>query len=287
MRQVDQGTLGEYVMKQKVVIRAVVKDRQGRVLLLRRHGGRPSIAGKLELPGGKMIAGEQPEDALVRTLKYHIGSLPETKQLFDVVSYVDFDDTKTSYLFVVYLVALPVSTKIVLDDGYDKYLWKKVSDIQQNDVTNSTSVLLEINSFKRRGGNRERFIIYTDGASRGNPGMAAAGYIIFDNSGDVVIEGGQLLGVRDSNYAEFAGVYLALAKARELRLGKVELRSDSLSVVNQINGFNKIVDTEAMPIYERIQQLKKEFQAVKIVHVRRNFNQMADSLVNKILDEAR
>ncbi|GHU08217.1 hypothetical protein FACS189431_4080 [Alphaproteobacteria bacterium] len=274
-------------MKQKVVIRAIIKDRQGRTLLLRRRGGRPTIAGKFELPGGKMIAGEQPVDTLRRTLKYHTGLTPGTKQLFDVVSYVDPDDRQVQYLFVVYLVGLPShNVKITFDSGYDKYTWKKKSDLQQNVVTNSTSALLGLDGKGEGGGNSEKFIIYTDGGSRGNPGPAAAGFVIVDNNGDTIVDGGRFLGTRDSIFAEYAAVLLAMDKAKALGLNNIEFRSDSLSVVNQINGLYRVNDREVMPIYDRIKKLMKEFKTVRIVHIRRDFNQMADGVVNRVLDQS-
>ena len=77
-------------MRQKVVIRALV-ERQGKILLLRRVGGRPSISGLYELPGGSLHVGEQPVDALKRSLQIHAGIEPETFCLRDVVSFIDPD----------------------------------------------------------------------------------------------------------------------------------------------------------------------------------------------------
>jgi len=276
-------------MRQKIVVRSIIKDQQGRILLLRRRGGRESIDGKFELPGGKMIAGEQPEDTLKRTMKYHTGLSLKSKQLFDVVSYIDPDDRGTQYLFVVYIASLPSgNVKIALDSGYDKYIWKTKSSIQQDVVTNSTITLLNLGGIRdnsKYANSRGRFFIYTDGASRGNPGAAAAGFIIFDQSGDAIIESGKLLGIHDSIFAEFAAILLALEKAKALDLDNIEIRSDSLSVVNQINGIHKVVEPEVLPIYERISELKKEFKNIHFVHIRRKLNQMADGVVNKMLDE--
>jgi len=276
-------------MKQKIVIRAIIKDQQGRILLLRRKGGRESIAGKFELPGGKMIAGEQPDDTLKRVIKYHTSLIIKSKQLFDVVSYIDPDDRQTQYLFIIYLVGLSSSSaKIILDSGYDKYIWKTKSNIQHDVVTNSTMMLLGL-GITGDGGkystNKGTFYIYTDGASRGNPGQAAAGYIILDQGGDPVVEGGRVLGNYDSVFAEYAAMLLGLQKAKKLGLDKIEFRSDSLSVVNQINGIYEVTLPDVIPLYERIMELKKEFKAIHFVHVRRKFNQMADGLANKMLDQ--
>jgi ribonuclease HI len=277
------------IMRQKIVIRAIIKDQHGRVLLLRRRGGRESIAGKFELPGGKMIVGEQPGDTLPRTLKYHTNLTPKTRQLFDVISYVDPDDRRTQYLFIVYLTTVtPIGAKISLDAGYDKYIWKTKQNLQQDVVTNSTAMLLGLNDNIRgkHGSNNEKFIIYTDGASRGNPGQSAAGFIIFDYNGDAIVEGGQFLGAYDGLFAEYAGIALALQKAKSLGLKNIEIRSDNLSVVNQINGVHEVTDSTVGPIYDHIKQLESGFKSVRFVHIRRKFNQLADGVVNKILDQS-
>jgi ribonuclease HI len=132
----------------------------------------------------------------------------------------------------------------------------------------------------------EKCIIYSDGGSRGNPGPAAAGYIIMDQNEDIVVDGGRYLGVQDSIYAEYAGVLLALIKARLMGLKNVELRSDSLSVVNQLNGINQATDEFVAPLYQRIKMLQKQFKIIRFIHIRRDFNQLADGIVNKLLDKA-
>lgn len=274
-------------MKQKIVVRAMVKDRQGRTLLLRRRGGRPSIEGKFELPGGKTIAGEQPIDAMRRTLKYHTGLVSETIQLFDVVTFIDPDDRRMEYVFILFLIGLPPMNKnLTLDGGYDKYIWKKKSEIQQNVVTKSTKILLGLSEKLGYGNgkNPEKFVIYTDGASRGNPGLSAAGFVILDHNEDVIYEGGRFLGVKESSFAEYAAVLLALTKARFIGLNNVEIRSDSLATVNQLNMVNKVNDPTLHIMYDRIQKLTKGFAKIRFIHVRRDFNRLADGVANKILD---
>ena len=275
-------------MKQKVVVRAIVRDKHGKTLFLRRAGGRPSITGRYELPGGKMISGEQPIDAMKRTLKYHTDIDVGTVQLFDVLGYVDPDDRRLQYIFVIYLVGLKSKdNKIVLDRGYDKYIWKKKSELQLNDVTNSTKVILDMHDAGgnvNTQGNSEKFIIYTDGGSRGNPGPSAAGFVILDNSEDVLVEDGRYLGYADNSLAEYGAVFLALQKAKSLRLKNIEVRSDSLMVVNQLNNIYNNTDPRLEIIQERIIELIKNFDSVKFVHIRRDFNTMADGIVNKVLD---
>lgn len=277
-------------MKQKTVVRAIVRDRHGKTLFLRRYKGRISIAGKFELPGGKMIVGEQPIDAMRRTLKYHTNLVPETIQLFDVITFIDPDDRELQYTFVIFLVGLPSgNNKIRLSSEYDKYVWRKKSELQRNVVTNSTNTILWLEKAERyqKGSkkNNEKLIIFSDGGSRGNPGPSAAGFVIMNNNEDVLHEGGLFLGLMDNNSAEYVAAYLALKKALSLGYKNVELRSDSLLLVNQINGIYQIHDNNQRFMHGKVTELTRQFDHISFHHVKREFNRLADGLVNKILDE--
>jgi ribonuclease HI/8-oxo-dGTP pyrophosphatase MutT (NUDIX family) len=283
-------------MRQKVVIRAIVSYR-GRVLLIRRHGGRPAIAGLYELPGGSLHRHEQPVDALKRSLQIHAGIEPDTFRLRDVVSFIDPDDRELQYVFIVYEVDLVSgNSRVSLDDEYDHYIWKTLQNIQRDSITNSTAALLDLGSEQNNNSDlildlaksddkNTTFIIHSDGGSRGNPGPSAAAYIITDKDNNVVAQGGKYIGWNNNGMAEYMGVELALIKALELNIKFIDLYSDSLMVVNQINGLFGIKNREFRPIHARIMRLLPQFRRVTFSHVRREYNRMADGLVNKILDE--
>jgi ribonuclease HI len=126
--------------------------------------------------------------------------------------------------------------------------------------------------------------IYTDGGSRGNPGPSAAGYVILNPGQEVIAEGGEYLGITTNNQAEYHGVRIGLEKALELKYRRVDFKIDSMLVVNQMKGFYKIKNRELWPIHERIRELMKKFDKVTFSHVAREFNQLADGMVNKTLD---
>jgi ribonuclease HI len=130
-----------------------------------------------------------------------------------------------------------------------------------------------------------KFIVYSDGGSRGNPGPSACGFIIKDADEVVLYKGGEYLGLTTNNQAEYHGVRLALEKALELGGREVLLRADSQLVVNQLNGIYKVKNRDLWPIHERIKELVDKFDKVQFEHVRREFNAQADGMVNKILDE--
>lgn len=285
-------------MKQHVATRAIIR-KEGKVLLLRRSAGREAILGKYELPGGKVAYGEQPEDGLKRCIKEATGLSAQTTQLFDVLTYVDRDDRDTQYVFILYLVSL-VSTgsKIRLGQNYNKYSWEKLSEIHQEEITESTQLLLgisqhriqsdvntlETNSDVANTSDATHAVIHSDGGSRGNPGPSSAGFVIMDNYGHVIHEGGMYLGITTNNQAEYHGVRLGLEKALEIGIRNIDFRIDSQLVVNQLNGIYTIKNRELWPINERIRELVGQFDKVTFTHVKREFNQLADGVVNKILN---
>lgn len=285
-------------MKQKVVTRAIIKEND-KLLLLRRQGGRPSIQGLYELPGGRVHIYQQPEDALAHALKIHLGVTAETMHIVDVMTFIDPDDRELQYVFIVFKASLsPTNRRIELSDEYDQYIWKKVSEIQHEELTQSTRQLLGLQTVPFASGREpdvmiiddaknasyERLVGYCDGGSRGNPGPAASGYVLLDTSETVIAEGGTFLGITTNNIAEYQALYLALQKALELGATIVDMRLDSLLVVNQMNGIYRVKNNELLPIYNRIKELLVQFDKVTFTHVMREYNTLADGMVNKILD---
>lgn len=286
-------------MKQRLSVRAIIRQDE-KTLLLRRANGRETILGQYELPGGRLAYGEQPEDALRRYLHDDAGLHIQTAQLFDAVTYIDHDERDIQYGVIVYLVAIAGSRSVTLSPNYDKYLWQRVSNIAQDSVTDLSQLLLGIIHQKQitdtanslvqdqsstRSDHQDKVIIYSDGGSRGNPGPSAAGYVIMDHNQDVIDQGGEYLGVTTNNQAEYQGVRIGLEKALSLGIKRVDFRIDSMLVVNQMNGVYKIKNRELWPINERIRGLMTEFEKVTFSHVRREFNQLADGMVNRTLDE--
>lgn len=286
-------------MKQKVSTRAIIKQ-DGKVLLLRRKGGRPSISGMYELPGGRVHMNQQPDDAVRHALRIHTDVAAETVQLSDVLSFVDPDDREIQYVFIVYEASLkPTDKTIELSNEYDKYVWKKLSNIQRDELTQSTLQILGLQEVPYAMSTPQHAdilidenitpnhhaVLYSDGGSRGNPGPAASGFVILNDKGEVVSEGGAYLGITTNNVAEYQAVYLGLERAQELGYKTIDFRMDSLLVVNQMNGSWKIKNADLAIINSRIHELSRRFEKVTFSHVRREYNKLADGMVNKILDQ--
>jgi len=285
-------------MKQRLSVRAIINE-DGKALLLRRSNGRDTIMNKYELPGGKLAYGEQPEDALRRYLHDDAGLHVQSAQLFDAVTYIDHDDRAIQYGVIVYLVTLTQQRHpMKLSGNYSKYKWHSVSSVQQYELTDLTQLLLgiiqqeqltdktlaAIKNNDEKNTPSDAATIFSDGGSRGNPGPSAAGFIILNNRQEVIAEGGEYLGITTNNQAEYHGVRLGLEEAEKLGYRKIDFKVDSMLVVNQMKGFYKIKNRELWPIHERIRSLMTKFDRVTFTHVPRQFNQLADGMVNKTLD---
>lgn len=285
-------------MNQRISVRAIIQ-KDDKVLLLKRATGRPTILGKFELPGGRVGYGEQPEDTLRRYLYDDIHLHVHSSRLYDAVTYIDHDDRDIQYGVIVYTVHIRSDGhSLRLGREYSKYVWQKMRNIHQSELTDLSQLLLGIIQQDKitessiedthltdvNKTSNDMVTIYSDGGSRGNPGPSAAGYVILDYNQVVLDQGGEYLGITTNNQAEYQGVRLALEKAELLGYKRISFCLDSMLVVNQMNGLYKIKNRELWPIHERIRELITHFDKVTFRHVPRERNQLADSMVNKTLD---
>jgi ribonuclease HI len=127
--------------------------------------------------------------------------------------------------------------------------------------------------------------LYADGGSRGNPGPSASGYVLLDMNDNIILEGGLYLGVTTNNQAEYKALKFALEDAQKIQAHTVHVYMDSLLVVNQLTGKFKIRNRDLWPIHDAIKQLSKTFKQINYTHVPREYNKLADGMVNKTLDE--
>ncbi|MDI3540479.1 Bifunctional protein [Koleobacter methoxysyntrophicus] len=131
----------------------------------------------------------------------------------------------------------------------------------------------------------EKLVIYTDGASRGNPGDAGIGVIIYDDKQNVIEKIGEYIGQTTNNIAEYTALKIALEKAVELKANKVDLYLDSELVVKQIKGEYQVKNKGLALIYREIKELLKNFKEYNINYISRTMNKEADRLANLSIDE--
>ncbi len=129
--------------------------------------------------------------------------------------------------------------------------------------------------------------VYTDGGARGNPGPAALGVVIMDESGKVVKEFIRYLGETTNNQAEYKALIAGLEQVGKLsKPAGVALRAflDSELVVKQMKGEYRVKDEDLKPLFAKVQKLSQTFGHIVFTHIRREKNTHADSLVNRALD---
>jgi ribonuclease HI len=129
--------------------------------------------------------------------------------------------------------------------------------------------------------------MFADGGSRGNPGPAASGAVLFGESGEVLREVGTYLGVATNNVAEWTGLVTGLEAALELGVDDLAVRLDSELVVKQISGAYRVKHEGLIPLHAKAKTLLRKFARVEVKHVRRKENAAADALVNAVLDAHR
>ncbi len=130
-------------------------------------------------------------------------------------------------------------------------------------------------------------LIHTDGASRGNPGVAAYAYVL--EVGDETIEEAGRLGQMTNNQAEYTALVKALEHASRLEVDRpVVVHSDSELLVKQMRGEYKVKNEELRGLYTQASRLAAQFRhGVTFKHVRREKNRRADQLCNEVLDGKR
>lgn len=130
----------------------------------------------------------------------------------------------------------------------------------------------------------KQLTINTDGGARGNPGPAAIGVVIRDETGEVIFEHGSYIGETTNNIAEYSALIKALETARDLGADAVKINMDSELIVKQMLGQYKIKQPALQDLAAQVIKLLKNFSQYSFSHVRREFNKDADAMVNQALD---
>ena len=125
-----------------------------------------------------------------------------------------------------------------------------------------------------------------DGAARGNPGPAGAGVWLGDGKGRTIGEHSVYLGETTNNVAEYQGLISALTWCVEHGATRVDIRSDSLLMVQQMRGVYKVKNEGLKPLYGQARLLANKIGKVDFKHIPREENKDADRLANAAMDEA-
>jgi ribonuclease HI len=126
-----------------------------------------------------------------------------------------------------------------------------------------------------------KVIIHTDGACRGNPGLATIGVTIKDENGKLLSCISKAIGKTTNNQAEYRAMIAALEQAVKMGATHVEMNSDSELVVNQLSGKYRVKKDTLQPLFDQVKELSKGFESFKIKYIPRELNSEADALANK------
>ena len=273
-------------MKKRIRVAAIIRD-DDKILVLKRSRGRTEAPVFWELPTGKIKFGEQPEEALYRTLEEYLKATPLDLKLKDVITFVAPEGaSRLDNLYIIYEARLKSKPEPV--ERYSAY--KYVNDSSSVHLDGASIAVLEIENGKiisNRLSHRSTassYTVYVDGASRGNPGPSGIGCCIRGATGEIVERGGKFIGFTTARSAEYFAMKYGIERALSLGLKSVQFVSDSLMVVNQLSGVMKPKNPDILPTFNAIQKLLENFEAVSFTHVPREENQVADEEANLAID---
>lgn len=128
--------------------------------------------------------------------------------------------------------------------------------------------------------------LFTDGGSRGNPGPSAYAFVLESEDGTVLDARGQAIGVATNNVAEYSALVAGLERAVEVGVRELEVVSDSELLVKQMRGEYRVKNKALQAYFLDASRLARQIHRVTYTAVRREHNELADSLVNEALDAA-
>ena len=278
-------------MKQRIRVAAIIRTKEG-ILVLKRSRGRSEAPVFWELPTGKIKFGEQPEEAMARFLSEEIDLTVTSLKIKDVITFLALEgSSRLSNLYIIYEVEVDATSRLqFIGSRYTSYKYLKdftSSNVRLNEASLAVFEIVEGEISMRHISPRDTasaVTVYVDGASRGNPGPAGIGYQIVDTSGRILEQGGEFIGFATSRVAEYYAMKNGIEHALALGLKSVHFISDSLMVVNQLNGIFAVKNHDILPSYDSIQKLLADFESVSFSHVPRTANQVADSEANLAID---
>jgi probable phosphoglycerate mutase len=132
-----------------------------------------------------------------------------------------------------------------------------------------------------------KVIVETDGGSRGNPGPAGYGSVVWTaDRSTVLAESKQAIGHATNNVAEYRGLIAGLAEAAKLNAAEVAVAMDSKLVVEQMSGRWKVKHPDLAELNARARALASRFERVSYTWIPRAENSYADRLANEAMDAA-
>lgn len=128
--------------------------------------------------------------------------------------------------------------------------------------------------------NTKYYVLCFDGCSKGNPGKAGAGAVIYENNVEIWSLGFFVGEKQTNNYAEYYGMICGLEEAIKLGIECITVKGDSLLVIKQMKGEYQVKSENLLKLYNHSKILEKHFKKIEFIHIYRNENKFADYLSN-------
>jgi len=125
------------------------------------------------------------------------------------------------------------------------------------------------------------YSLYFDGASRGNPGQASYGGVIYFKNKEIYQYSRKIAHITTNNIAEYCGLYHGLLLAQKNNIRNIKVFGDSMLVINQITNKWKVHNDNIRILYKNIIKLLDNFDLIEFHHIKRKFNKRADQLANE------
>jgi len=168
--------------------------------------------------------------------------------------------------------------KAVTKKRTDKLLQKLKEYVKKDELTISGKAGKDASTIDKRF---DFLIVNVDGASKGNPGEAGIGVVVFDKDLNIMQESCEYIGIATNNIAEYKALILGVKLAVEFNAKNTLFISDSELLVKQIMGEYRVKNTQLKSLYSEVQNLLRKLPEWEIKHVSREENKEADLLANK------
>ena len=124
------------------------------------------------------------------------------------------------------------------------------------------------------------YVLYFDGCSRGNPGEAGAGAVIYQNGVEIWDSSIYVGSKETNNVAEYNGLILGMTEAIARNIKNLSIKGDSMLVIKQIKGEYRVRSANLIELYNKTKTLEKSFDTLTYEHIYRKDNRRADKLAN-------
>ncbi len=128
-----------------------------------------------------------------------------------------------------------------------------------------------------------RLHVYSDGACWGNPGPAAIGAIVADQSQKTLLEISQFIGEGTNNQAEYKALLEGLKAASKLKATELVIHLDSELIIRQLSGAYEVKNLKLLPLYHQVKKLLQGFAKYSVNQLNHSTNEDAHKLAKAAL----